>query len=95
LTRSWWFQRGLLHAKTITIDRDWALVSTANLDRRSFELNFELSVAVYDDDFASQLRFLQKGYIGQSRLVDAQSWLRRPWPALLWYSAVGTISPLL
>jgi cardiolipin synthase A/B len=89
------YQRGLLHAKTITVDRDWGLVSTANLDRRSFELNFEVSVVVYDDDFASQLRFLQKGYIGDSRLVDASSWMHRPWPALLWYSAAGTVSPLL
>ena len=32
------YTRGLLHAKTITVDRDFALVSTANLDRRSFEI---------------------------------------------------------
>ena len=32
------FTAGLLHAKTITVDRDFAMVSTANLDRRSFEM---------------------------------------------------------
>lgn len=89
------FQHGLLHAKTVTVDRDLALVSTANLDRRSFELNFEVSLVVYDDDFASQLRFLQMGYIGQSQMVERARWSRRPWPARLWCNAAGTMSPLL
>jgi len=89
------FQHGLLHAKTVTVDRDLALVSTANLDRRSFELNFEVSLVVYDDDFASQLRFLQVGYISQSRLVESVRWRRRPWPTRLCYNAAGTLSALL
>jgi cardiolipin synthase A/B len=89
------FQKGLLHAKTVTVDRDLALISTANLDRRSFELNFEVSVVVYDDDFASQLRFLQRGYIGESRLVEPAQWNRRLLPAKLWHNAAGTLSPLL
>ena len=89
------YQAGLLHAKTATVDRDLALISTANLDRRSFELNFEVSVVVYDDDFASQLRFLQRGYIAQSQLLDARQWNRRWLPAKLWHNAAGTLSPLL
>jgi cardiolipin synthase len=89
------FQKGLLHAKTVTVDRDLALISTANLDRRSFELNFEVSVVVYDDDFASQLRFLQRGYIAESRLVEPAQWNRRLLAAKLWHNAAGTLSPLL
>lgn len=89
------YQKGLLHAKTVTVDRDLALISTANLDRRSFELNFEVSVVVYDDDFASQLRFLQRGYIAESRLVDSAAWNRRTLAAKLWHNAAGTLSPLL
>ena len=89
------FEQGLLHAKTVTVDRDLALVSTANLDRRSFELNFEVSVVVYDDDFASQLRFMQRGYIAESRLIEPAQWKRRLLPAKLWHNAAGTLSPLL
>jgi cardiolipin synthase len=89
------FNRGLLHAKTVTVDRNLALISTANLDRRSFELNFEISVLVYDDDFASHLRFLQRGYIAESTLFDLHQWKRCSWPRRLWYNAAGTLSPLL
>lgn len=89
------FQPGLLHAKTITIDRDVALVTSANLDRRSFELNFEVSMVVYDSDFASQLRFLQKSYIEDSTRVDPAAWSRRGWPRRLWQNTVGLMSPLL
>ncbi len=89
------FQKGLLHAKTMTIDRDLALVSTANLDRRSFELNFEVSVVVYDTDFASQLRFVQRSYVTDSQAVDAGAWSRRPWPKVLVNNAVALVAPLL
>ena len=89
------FHKGLLHAKTMTIDRDLALISTANLDRRSFELNFEVSVIVYDTDFASQLRFVQRSYIGDSHAIDADVWSRRPWPKVLVNNAVALVAPLL
>ncbi len=89
------FEPGLLHAKTMTVDRDLAIVSTANLDRRSFELNFEVSLIVYDSDFASHLRLLQKSYIDQSFPIDQARWERRHWIHRLWHNAVGLLSPLL
>ncbi|HRP61738.1 MAG TPA: cardiolipin synthase [Phycisphaerales bacterium] len=89
------YEAGLLHSKTMTLDRDLALVSTANLDRRSFELNFEVSVLVYDSDFASQLRFLQSSYLDSSRMVNAAAWRARPWHNRLWQNAVGVLSPVL
>ncbi len=89
------FRRGLLHAKTITVDRDFAVVTTANMDRRSFELNFEVSLLVFDNDFASELRLLQKAYVSRSTLVDADAWEGRPWPTKLVQNAMGLLSPLL
>ncbi len=89
------FQNGLLHAKTMTVDRDLALVSTANLDRRSFELNFEVSLLVYDTDFASQLRFLQTSYVEQSRRLALADWAKRGRAKRLGENAVGILSPLL
>jgi len=89
------YHKGLLHAKTLTIDRRLALVSTANLDRRSFELNFEVSLAVYDSDFASQVRFLQQSYLNDSRELVHAAWRRRGWPAKLWQNGIGILSPLL
>ena len=89
------YTRGLLHAKTITVDRDFAMVSTANLDRRSFEINFELSTLVYDSDFASELRLLQKRYLEDCRRVDPHRWATRNWPRRLVENVAGLFSPLL
>lgn len=89
------FENGLLHAKTITLDRDLALIGSANLDRRSFELNFEVNLLVPDSDVASQLRFLQQAYISQSRPVSLGRWERRIWPRRMWHNAAGVLSPLL
>lgn len=89
------FTEGTLHSKTMTVDRSLALVSTANLDRRSFELNFEVSTLVYDSDFASQLRLLQKGYLDDSKAIDAHAWRRRGRAHRIVESLAGTLSPLM
>ena len=89
------YHGGLLHAKTMTIDRDLALLGSANLDRRSLELNFEISMLVYDSDFASQLRFLQHSYIDGSShlsLKEVASWSLGQ---RLWQNTVGLIAPIL
>ena len=86
---------GLLHAKTITVDSDISLVSSANLDRRSLFLNFEAGLYVYDQDFTSQLRFLQQSYIESSRTVDPARWNERGVKTLLAENAAGLLSPLL
>jgi len=89
------YTKGLLHAKTITIDRDFAVVSTANLDRRSFELNSEASLAIFDSDLASRVRFLQQGYIDDSRAIDAARWARRGTLVKISHNAAGVLSPIL
>ena len=89
------FTKGLLHAKTITVDRDFAMVSTANLDRRSFDINFEVSTLVYDSAFAADLRELQASYLEDCRAVDGAKWASRSWPRRLGENAAGLVSPLL
>lgn len=89
------YNGGLLHAKTVTVDRRLALITSANLDRRSFELNFEAGLVVYDDDFASVLRFLQVGYMEQSTHVDRARWLKRSLRSRLAQNAAQLLSPLL
>ncbi|MEM9702995.1 MAG: cardiolipin synthase, partial [Planctomycetota bacterium] len=46
------YAAGTLHAKTLTIDGSWSLVGSANLDARSFYLNFEVDLALFDDPTA-------------------------------------------
>lgn len=49
------YQNGFLHAKTIVVDGKIASVGTANIDVRSFRLNFEVNAFLYDDGLASRL----------------------------------------
>jgi cardiolipin synthase len=89
------FTGGLLHAKTLVVDDLASVVTSANLDRRSFEINFEMGVLVYDAAFCARLRALQQSYIDRSVPVDRQAWESRPLGRRLAESAAGLLSPLL
>ena len=89
------FTRGLLHAKTITIDRRVGIVMSANLDRRSFQLNFESGAIIYESAFAEELRKLQHSYIADSRQVEGRAWAKRGTRHQLGETLAGFISPLL
>ena len=49
------YKAALLHAKTMVVDGIWATVGSTNLDRRSFELNEELNLTVFDSHLARRL----------------------------------------
>ena len=89
------FRGGLLHTKTVTIDRRCAIVTSANLDRRSFEINFEAGAILYDDRVALELRALQQSYIEQSSPVHLAVWERRPVTRRLMEYTAALFSPLL
>jgi cardiolipin synthase len=71
------FQGGLLHTKLMTVDGRIALLGTANLDPRSFWLNFESTLLVYDESATQQLDEVQERYIAASEPVDPELWRRR------------------
>ena len=89
------YQPGLLHAKTISIDGHTSVVATANLDRRSFELNAEVSVIVFDQHFTQRLRAVQKVYIGDSQPVHLDTWRERGLHRQLLQIGAGVLAPLL
>lgn len=73
------FRPGLLHAKIITVDGRAALFGSANLDRRSFDLNYEMSVLWLDADLTAELDARQAHYIEQAdelSLQEARDWSR-------------------
>lgn len=49
------YTKGFIHAKTMVIDGFLSVLGTANFDERSFELNFEVNVLVYDEPFSQLL----------------------------------------
>jgi len=93
--RVWQYEKGLLHSKTITIDRDVAIIGSANFDVRSFFLNFEITLFVYDSDFASLLRLLQMQYLADSHEIDPYHWSRRSQLRRMSENLARLFSPLL
>ncbi|MFC0524579.1 cardiolipin synthase [Pontibacillus salicampi] len=53
--RSFTYENGFLHAKTLVVDGKVASVGTANIDVRSFKLNFEVNAIVYDETTSRKL----------------------------------------
>ena len=67
----------LLHSKYILIDDDLLLVGSSNMDIRSFELNQELMLAVYDAKVVSQLETITLSYLKRSRRLTKKEWAQR------------------
>uniref|UniRef100_UPI003872BC88 phospholipase D-like domain-containing protein n=1 Tax=Pararhodobacter zhoushanensis TaxID=2479545 RepID=UPI003872BC88 len=89
------FTPGLLHAKTLTVDGGLALIGSANLDRRSFELNFENSLLLADAGVTAGIRARQQAYLAQSVAVRADVVARWSLGWRLLYNSAATISPVL
>lgn len=66
-----------LHAKYLTIDRDLAMVGSTNMDIRSFALNAEINLLIYDPEVVGKLCSLQAQSIDQSMPVLREEWERR------------------
>ena len=72
------YQKGFVHAKTLVADGLLSIVGTANMDYRSFELNFEVNVLLYDKAFSQELRTVFFEDLKNSEKIDADQWCRRP-----------------
>ncbi|ESQ09976.1 MAG: hypothetical protein N838_19425 [Thiohalocapsa sp. PB-PSB1] len=86
---------GLLHTKSLTLDGAITLIGSANMDRRSFELNYENNILFYDPALTAAMRQRQQHYIDCSvevkqQQVEAWSWRRR-----LWNNSVAMFGPVL
>ena len=89
------FKGGLLHAKTMTIDGDFTLFGTVNMDMRSFFLNLEISLVIYDEDITQEISHLQQGYLQDSEYITVKDWQKRAkWWGLV-ENTVRLMSPLL
>ncbi len=72
------YTRGLMHAKTLTVDGGWSLVGSPNFDARSLLLNFEVAVAMYDESAASQLESHFEQDLAHARRIELADWYARP-----------------
>ena len=68
----------MLHAKTAVVDGSWATVGTANLDYRSFFLNYELNLISRDPELCARLQAQFIADLEQSREIHLSAWPQRP-----------------
>lgn len=86
---------GLLHAKSLTLDGEVTLIGSANMDRRSFDLNYENNILVCDAGFASAVRARQQEYVAKSARVSREAVNAWSMPRRLWNNALATLGPIL
>jgi cardiolipin synthase len=89
------YRGGLLHTKSVTLDGEVTLIGSANLDRRSFDLNFENNVLFYDPGLTAEVRRRQDAYLASSRPVTADEVAAWSTPRRLWNNAVAMLGPVL
>ena len=89
------YNKGFVHAKTMVIDNDLAVIGSANMDYRSFDLNFEVNAMVYSANIAGQLSNAFENDLKVSEQIDAKAWLNRPKYIHLWEKIVRLLSPFL
>ena len=71
------YQKGFVHSKTLVTDSSLSIVGTANMDLRSFELNFEVNAIVYDKPFAEQMRKVFFDDLKNAEKINAEQWYKR------------------
>jgi cardiolipin synthase len=86
---------GLLHTKSLTIDGEITLIGSANMDRRSFDLNYENNILFYDQKLTTAMRARQQEYIAQSKHVSQEEVGAWPVSRRLWNNSIATLGPLL
>jgi len=72
------YQPTMMHAKTMVVDAMWTSIGSSNFDDRSFRLNDEVNVNVYDEGIAAQMQQIFFDDIAQSVEITPRKWLRRP-----------------
>ncbi|HUF91986.1 MAG TPA: cardiolipin synthase [Candidatus Limnocylindria bacterium] len=72
------YRASLLHAKTMVVDGEWATVGSTNIDNRSFALNDEMNLVVYDRAFAARLDRVFAEDLEHAVRVDYDAWRARP-----------------
>jgi cardiolipin synthase A/B len=77
------------------LDGEITLIGSANMDRRSFELNYENNILFYDSALTSTVRARQQEYIARSNSITKETVAAWPMPRQLWHNLIATLGPVL
>jgi cardiolipin synthase len=81
----------MYHCKVMIVDDVWTSVGSTNFDNRSFRLNDEANLNVYDADFAAEQARSFEGDKEHSHRVTLEEWKNRPWTERLKERAAGLL----
>jgi cardiolipin synthase A/B len=89
------YKKGFIHSKTIVADGKVASIGTANLDIRSFQLNFEINAIIFNCDFASKQEEIFNKDIEDSKLVTLEEYNNRGRSIRIKEALIRLIAPIL
>jgi len=73
------FQPTMFHCKMLIVDSQLVSVGSTNFDNRSFRLNDEANLNIYDQEWAARLTEVFEADLARSRLITLEAWQARPW----------------
>lgn len=89
------YQKGFVHAKTVVADSRLSVVGTANMDIRSFDLNFEIMSVIFGTEFAGEMEQLFQDDLKDCREVTLEEWNKKSIFKRLVYAVARLISAFL
>jgi cardiolipin synthase len=89
------YKPGMIHAKTMVVDGRIVLLGSANMDMRSFRLNFEVHALIHDEQTAQTLERSFHEDLAETVAVDRAAWGTRPLRDRIAEGAGRFVSPLL
>jgi cardiolipin synthase len=89
------YRKGFIHVKTLVVDDYISIVGTANMDFRSFDVNFEVNALVYGTKLAAELRSNFMDDLEESERINPEEWRKRPMFKQFPERVARLLSPLL
>jgi cardiolipin synthase len=89
------YEGGLLHTKSLTLDGEVTLIGSANMDRRSFELDYENNILFYDQSLTADMRQRQDSYIARSKPITSEMVASWSWGRRLCNNTIAILGPVL
>ena len=88
-------QGEFIHSKTFVCDDYLSSIGSANIDSRSFDINYEINTYIYDEQTAKKCKEIYEADLEKSHELTLEEWSRRPWHNRLTESVIRLLSPLL
>lgn len=89
------YRKGFVHSKTMVIDGSFSVVGSANMNHRSFNLDFEVNANIYSAEFAGRMRNMFYADIADAEKIDYAEWQNRPVYVRLAERTARLLSPLM